>query len=91
MTTDILYSRKFSSAKNFVKSDCQAVGQEFIFVNVACRSGLLYGRSVVTLSLSFIFPFMDISDPTIVVCEKISQEFNLVKKNCFDESDEINS
>ena len=28
----ILYSRKFSSAKNFVKSDRQAVRQEFIFV-----------------------------------------------------------
>ena len=28
----ILYSKKFSSAKNFVKSDCPAVRQEFIFV-----------------------------------------------------------
>ena len=28
----ILYSKKFSSAKNFVKSDRQAVRQEFIFV-----------------------------------------------------------
>ena len=31
---------------------------------------------------------MNISDPTLVVVKKISQEFNLVK-NCFDESDEI--
>ena len=33
---------------------------------------------------------MNISDPTVVVVKKKnSQEFNLVKKNCFDESDEI--
>ena len=36
---DILYSRKFSSVKRFVKSDRQAVGQEFIFVK--CRSSLV--------------------------------------------------
>ena len=30
---------------------------------------------------------MNISDPTLVVVKKISQEINLVK-NCFDESDE---
>ena len=31
---------------------------------------------------------IEYSDPMLPVCEKISQEFNLVK-NCFDESDEI--
>ena len=28
----VLYGRKFSSAKNFVKSDRRAVRQEFIFI-----------------------------------------------------------
>ena len=59
------YSRKFSSAKNFVRSGRQqAVLQEFIFVK--CRSSLLCS-SVVWSSLfciSFIFTFMNISDPT---------------------------
>ena len=56
----ILFSRKFSSAKYFVRSDRQAVRQEFIFVKR--RSSLF--------CLSFIFTFMNISDPTLVVYEK---------------------
>ena len=40
----ILYSKKFSSAKNFVKSDRQAVRQEFIFVKRIAR--FVFGRSV---------------------------------------------
>ena len=40
----ILYSKKFSSAKNFVKSDHQAVRQEFIFVKRIAR--FVFGRSV---------------------------------------------
>ena len=46
----VLYSKKFSSAKNFVKSDRPAVRQEFIFSNVGRRL-LLFGRSVVVLLL----------------------------------------
>ena len=81
----ILYSRKFSSAKNFVKSDRRAVCQEFIFVK--CRSLFLCSPIVWSslFCLSFIFTFLNISDPTLAVCEKISQEFS--KKNCFDECD----
>ena len=56
----ILYSKKFSSAKNFVKSDRPAVRQEFIFVKrrsslVALRS---FGRCFVAyrwFSHSWIF------------------------------------
>ena len=44
ITGGILYSKKFSSAKNFVKSDRQAVRQEFIFVKH--RVALVFGRSV---------------------------------------------
>ena len=55
----LLYGRKFSSAKNFVKSDCRALRQEFIFVK---RRPSLVCSSVVRF------------------CEKISQDFNLVKK-----------
>ena len=56
--TSLLYSRKFSSANNFVKSDRQAVRQEFIFVK--CRSSLVCSSIVWSLlfCLSFIFPFM---------------------------------
>ena len=74
-----LYSRKFSSAKNFIKIYHQAVRQEFIFVK---RRSSLVCSSVVRLSLfclSFIFTFMNISDPTFNFLWKFSQEFNLVK------------
>ena len=40
----VLYSKKFSSAKNFVRSDRQAVRQEFIFVKRIAR--FVFGRSV---------------------------------------------
>ena len=63
----LLYSRKFSSAKNFVNCDRRAVRQEFIFVK---HQSSLICSSVVRLSpfcLSFIFTFMNSSDPTLVV------------------------
>ena len=63
----LLYSRKFSSAKNFVKSDRQAVHQEFIFVK--SRTSLVCS-SVVRSSLfclSLLFTFTKISVPTLVV------------------------
>ena len=41
----VLYSKKFSSAKNFVKSDRQAVRQEFIFVKRRVAR-FVFGRSV---------------------------------------------
>ena len=44
-TKHILYSKKFSSAKNFVKSDHQAVRQEFIFVKRRIAR-FVFGRSV---------------------------------------------
>ena len=44
----ILYSRKFSSAKNFVNSDRQAVRQEYIFVK---RRSSLVCSSLIQLSL----------------------------------------
>ena len=65
------YSRKFSSAKNFVNSDRQAVRQEYILVK---RRSSLVCSSLFQLSLfclSFIFAFMNISDPKLAVCEKI--------------------
>ena len=68
--TEVLYSRKFSSAKNFVKSDPQALRQEFIFVK---RRSSLICSPVVRSSLfclPFVFTFMNVSDPTLVVCEK---------------------
>ena len=40
----LLYSKKFSSTKNFVNSDRQAVRQEFIFVKR--QVALVFGRSV---------------------------------------------
>ena len=60
-----LYSRTFLSAKNFVKSNRQAVHQESIFVK---RWSSLVCSLVVRLllfCLSFIFTFMNISDPTL--------------------------
>ena len=62
--TSLLYSRKFSSANNFVKSDRQAVRQEFIFVK--CRTSLVCS-SIVRSSLfclSFIFFFALLGNPT---------------------------
>ena len=47
----ILYSRKFSSAKNFVKSDRQAVRHEFYFRQKPVVAHLLFARSVVALLL----------------------------------------
>ena len=41
----VLYSKKISSAKNFVKSDRQAVRQEFIFVKRRIAR-FVFGRSV---------------------------------------------
>ena len=61
---------------------------EFIFVK---RRSSLVCSSLVRSSLfclTSIFAFMNMSDLTLVVCEKFSQEFNFVK-NCSDESDEI--
>ena len=52
----ITVHQDISSAKNFVKSDRQAVRQEFIFVK---RRPLF--------CFWFIFTFMNISDPTFVV------------------------
>ena len=62
----ILYSKKFSSAKNFVKSDRQAVRQEFIFVKR--RSSLVCSSVVVALLL---IVYLRISDPTLIVYKKI--------------------
>ena len=42
---EVLYSKKFSSAKNFVTSDRQAVRQEFIFVKRRVAR-FVFGRSV---------------------------------------------
>ena len=75
----LLYSRKFLSAKNFVKSDGQTVRQEFIFV----KCWLLL------CCFSFIFTFMNISDPTLVVLWKNLVRNSISSKNYFDESDEI--
>ena len=89
LVDQILYSRKFSSVKNFVKSDRQAVRQEFIFVK--CRSSLVCS-SIVRLSLfclSFIFPFMKaFLIQHLWLLKKLVR--NLISsKNCFDESDEV--
>ena len=45
------HSRKFSSAKNFVKCDCQAVRQDFIFVK--SRSSLVCSLLVKNISQEF--------------------------------------
>ena len=47
----LLNSRKFSSAKNFIKSDRQAVRQEFIFVK--SRSSLVCSLLVKNISQEF--------------------------------------
>ena len=67
---NILYSKKFLSAKNFVKRDHQAVRQEVIFVKR--RSSLIcspFFRSSL-FCLPFISTFTNVSDPTLLVCEK---------------------
>ena len=79
----ILYSRKFSSAKNFVKSDRQAVRQEFIFVQVGCRSFAL--RSLRSSLFCFIaslhmHEYRYFCPHTHGCMTKFSQELNLVKK-----------
>ena len=59
-THNILYSMKFSSAKNFVKCYRQAVRQEFIFVK---RRSLLVCSSIVwslLVCFSLIFTFVNI-------------------------------
>ena len=48
-TSEVLYSRKFSSAKNSVKSDRRAVRQEFIFVR---RWSTSFGRRSLALRFS---------------------------------------
>ena len=59
------------------------------FRQVPVFARLLFDHSVVALLLIVYLPIHEsISCSTLVVIEKISQEFNLVK-NCFDESDEI--
>ena len=65
----VLYSRKFSSAKNFVKSDRRAVRQEFIFVK---RHSSLVCSLVVRSPLfrfSFFFTFRNICGPHFWFCE----------------------
>ena len=65
------FIRKFSSAKNFVNSDRQAVRHEYIFVK---RRSSLVCSSLIHLSLFCllsIFAFMNISDPKLAVCEII--------------------
>ena len=44
-SSDVLYSKKILSAKNFFKSDLQAVRQEFIFVKRRVAR-FVFGRSV---------------------------------------------
>ena len=85
------WEQEISSAKNFVKSDLQAVRQEFIFVK--CRSSLVCS-SIIRSSLfcwSFFFTFTNISDPILVVREKFSQEINLVKKIDLTKATKLNS
>ena len=68
MQVDKLYSRKFSSAKNFVKSNRQAVRQELIFVKRRSSLDRLFVVRSSLFCFLFIFTFMNISDPTLVVC-----------------------
>ena len=83
-THPLLYSRKFLSAKNFVKSDRQAVCQEFIFVKL--RS---FGRR------SFVFRFSSHSRiflaHTFVFVKNFSQEFNFSQKIGLTKATKINS
>ena len=59
------------------------------FRQVPVFTRLLFDRSVVALLLIVYLPIHEsISYSTLVVIEKLSPEFNLVK-NCFDEGDEI--
>ena len=93
----ILYSRTFSSAKNFVKSDGQAVQKRpsgcssgIYFRQTPVGSRLLFSRSIVALLIVIYFYIHDriFLIPIFRFVKKISQEFNLVKK-LLDESDEI--
>ena len=61
-----LYSRKFSSAKKFVKSDRRALRQKFIFVKR--RPSLV--RSLLCC-FSFFFTFKNICGPHFRFCEKL--------------------
>ena len=63
----VLYSRKFSSAKNFVKCDRQAVRQEFVFVKN--RPSLLCS-SVVALLLMIHLDVHEYFWPHTCGCEK---------------------
>ena len=78
--TSLLYSRKFSSAKNFVKATVRH-SSGIYFRQVPVFSRLLFDRSVVALLLIVYLPIHEsISYSTLVVIEKNSQEFNLVNK-----------
>ena len=70
-----LYSRKFSSAKNFVKSDPDSSsGIYFYQTSVVAR--LFFGRSVVALLLIIHFHIHKYFWSHTRGCEKNSQEFN---------------
>ena len=77
----ILYSRKFSSAKNIVKSDRQAVRQEFIFVksrpSFVCTSFITV---IVLLLIASLHIHEYFCPHTLGFLTKFSQELNLVKK-----------
>ena len=97
-TRAIIYGRNFSSAKNFVKSDRQAVQKRpsanssgIYFRQTPVGSRLLCSRSIVALLIVVYFYIhgRTFLNPHFRFVKKISQEFNLVK-SCFDESDEIN-
>ena len=78
--TSLLYSRTFSSAKNFVKATVRH-SSGIYFRQVLVFGRLLFDRSVIALLLIVYLPIhKSISYSTLVVIEKISQEFNLVKK-----------
>ena len=83
----VLYSKKFSSAKNFVKSDRQAVRQEYIFVK---RRSSLVCSSVVRSLLFCLLSIFAFLIPHLFV-KKFSQEFNLVKKNALTKATKLNS
>ena len=78
----ILYSRIFSSAKNFVKSDRQAVRRNF-FRQKSAVARLLFVRSVVALLLIVSLPIHEYFCANMQhswFFEIFSQEFNYVKK-----------
>ena len=60
------------------------------FRQVPVFARLLFDFSVVALLLIVYLPTDEsISYSTLVVIEKISQDFKILSKNCFDESDKI--